>query len=69
MPDDIYPGPVLPSSLKELVAVAQALGANILEVPPDTPVLLELIGPVTLILAYPADVDLGKEGVEDEPNI
>lgn len=67
MPDDIYPGPVLPSSLKELVAVAQELGANILEVPPDIPVFLELIGPVTLILAHPADVDVRKGGMEDEP--
>jgi hypothetical protein len=58
-PDDIYPGPVLPSSLTELVAVAQNLGANILEISTDEPVILELAGPATIILAYPAELDLG----------
>jgi hypothetical protein len=50
-----YPGPVLPSSLTELVAVAQNLGANILEISTDEPVILELAGPATIILAQPAD--------------
>jgi len=54
-PDDIYPGPVLSDSLNEIVAVAQNLGANILRIPEDTSVILELAGPATIILAQPAD--------------
>jgi len=57
MPEDIYPGPVLPSTLAELKAICQECGANILEVPRDTPVVLELVGPATVILAYPADME------------
>jgi len=68
MPDDIYPGPVLPSTLAELKAVAQEFGANILEIPRDTPVLLELIGPATIILAYPAQMEVGKERMDDGPD-
>ena len=59
----IYPGPVLPDSLNEIVAVAQNLGANILQIPEDTPVILELVGPATIILAYPAELEPGYEGV------
>lgn len=54
-PDDIHPGPVLPDSLNELVAVAQNLGANILEIPEGERVTLELAGRATIILAQPAD--------------
>jgi len=60
-PISCYPGPVLPDSLNEIVAVAQNLGANILQIPEDTPVTLELAGPATIILAYPAELDLGHE--------
>jgi len=56
-----YPGPVLPSSLNEIVAVAQNLGANILQIPEDTPVILELAGPATIILAQPADFSWERE--------
>ena len=61
--EDIYAGPVLPDSLSELVAVAQNLGANILEIPDGESVTLELAGPATIILAYPAELEPGYEGV------
>jgi len=57
----IYPGPVLPDSLNEIVAVAQNLGANILEIPDGAPVILELAGPATIILAQPADFSWKRE--------
>lgn len=54
-PEDIHPGPVLPDSLNEIVAVAQNLGANILIIPDGERVILELAGPATIILAHPAE--------------
>lgn len=64
-PIPCYPGPVLPDSLTELVAVAQnpcpeqsrRISANILQIPEDTPVTLELAGPATIILACPVEFD------------
>jgi len=49
------PGPVLASTLAELKAISQEFGANILEVPAGTPMILELAGPATVILACPID--------------
>jgi hypothetical protein len=61
LPISCYPGPVLPDSLNEIVAVAQNLGANILEISTDEPVILELVGPATIILAQPADFSWERE--------
>lgn len=55
-PEDIHPGPVLPDSLNEIVAVAQNLGANILIIPDGERVILELAGPATIILAHPTEL-------------
>jgi len=43
------------------VAVAQNLGANTLQIPEDTSVILELAGPATIILAQPADFSWERE--------
>jgi len=56
------PGPVLASTLAELKAISQEFGANILEIPDGIPVILELAGPATVILACPInEADLERQ--------